>query len=357
MLATYTAVDGFSIESTSTAAWLMADTAADMVVDRVTGNSPLKNLTENGTHTNSAVVSNSTTLESSGFGVGVYYSMAYDSAFDPGTSGLSIKCWFNVLNNVGTNYFIDRAQSGGGGARYSLYMFADGTLYAYVYDGSTSRFANSASAYDDGLDHYVSMTFDGDTVSLYVDGDLVDDTTGSTMNSLSNGTAILRIGLDTNLSNPMDGSLCGVEVDIGTKWTAQAVKTKYNTEKILFNQFEIFSIVGQSLQYEINLLTSSITNIVNDQSSTTLNGSVSGLTWYRKQGFECSTIPFARTSLAQAKKFLRSTNNVTFTFDERGSLSNSPIADNPITVYKTSGNEQIAFLNPYYQFSFSLREA
>lgn len=355
MLATYTAIDGYKIESTSTGAWLMSDADASMITDRV-ANSPLKNLTANGTITTSAVATNSTTLESSGFSGSNYYSLAYDSALDPGTTGLSAKLWFNHAGiSAAADYMLER-DSSSTAQNYSMFMNSDGTVSVRVDDNTTVRTATTTGTYDDGLDHCLVMVFDGTDLDLYIDGAFLVNATGSALNTLTNGSATLAVGNNISLGNAWAGALSGVEIDIGVQWTAQTIKNKYESEKVLFNQLELYSIVGSSIQYEVNLLSSSWGNAVSDNYTETLDGTRSGLTWYRKQNFSCTTIPFARSSLAGAKKFLRSTNNVAFTFDERGSLSNSPTADNPISVYKTSNNEQLTFSNPYYQYSFSLRE-
>ena len=359
MLITYTAVDGYKIESTSTGAWLMADTAANMIVDQV-GNSPLKNLTANGAITTSAVATNSSTLAAAFPSASPlpYYTLAYDSALDPGTSGFSAKAWFKTTSVLSSEDFIfDRyTDTSPIQGRYALYLNAGGAVRGYVANGGTSRTVTSSSSYDDDSWHCAVIVFDDPILYLYIDGALVNSSTGSSIGTLSNTSGILYIGNSFNLTRAWDGSLAGVEIDIGNQWTAQTIKTKYNTEKVLFDQLETFSIVGQSLTYEESLLSASVGNTVSSNFTETLNGTRSGLTWYRKKEIQCATIPFLRASLPAAYKFLKSTNNVTFTFDERGSTSNSPQADNPITVYKTSSNEQMSFANPHYQFSFSVRE-
>jgi len=358
MIVTYTAVDGYKIESTSTAAWLMSDTASTMISDQVTSNSPLKTLTANGTITTAVVASNSTTLAASGFSSSNYYSRAYDASFDPGTTGLTVKYWIK-RNTISSAETIFQRDSSTTGQNYRSYMDATGVIYFNCDDGTTDRSVNSGSAtYDDNDYHMVVATFDGTDINLYADGAYVSNATGSALNTLSNGTAVLRIGYRVNgTDSAFGGSICGFEIDIGNQWTAQQIKTKYNTEKVLFDQLELFSIVGNSITYEQSLLTSSIGHDISQYSQPTLDGAISGLTWYRKKQFSCTSVPFLRTSLPGALKFLKSTNNVTFTFDERGSSANSPQTDNPITVYKTSNNEQLSFANPHYQYSFSVREA
>lgn len=356
MIITYTAVDGYSISGTSTGAWLMSDTAATMITDRV-GNSPLKNLTVNGSITTSAVASNSSTLAASGFSASNYYSRAYDSAFDPGTSGLSAKIWFkgtaSTQSPLKTQILFMRGDNLGLQIYY-LIINIDGTISAVCDDNSTARTATSTTTYVDGLWHCAVMVFDGTDLDLYIDGAFVKNATGAALNSLSNATATLTIGLAAWSNSPFEGSLAGLEIEVATQWTAQQIKSKYESERVLFEQLETFSIVGQSLTYEESLLSASIGNAISENFSESLNGTRTGLTWYRKKEMACTTIPFARSSLPSAYKFLKSTNNVTFTFDERGTSSSS---DNPITVYKTSANEQLQYNNPYYQFSFSVRES
>lgn len=353
MLVTYTAIDGFSL-SAATGAWLMADTAANMINDQ-TANSPTKTLTENGTVTTSAVATNSSTLAASAFSSSNYYSLAYDADLNPGTSGLSLSAWF-YGTFTSSDYIVER-DSAPSAQRYVIFTNADGTISARVDDNTTVRTATTTAAYNDNQWHLVTMVFDGTDLDIYIDGAFADNATGTALNTLSNGTAVLRIGEGINSSAPFNtGGIAGVELIIGAQYTAQGVKSKYELEKVLFNQLETFSIVGQSIEYEVDLITASIANTVSENFTETLDGSRDGLTWYRKKGFACTTIPFSRSSLPEAYKFLKSTNNVPFTYDERGSLLNSPTADNPITVYKTSANETIQFNNPFYSYSFSLRE-
>lgn len=354
MIITYTAVDGYSLSDTATGAWLMSDTAASMVTDQ-TGNSPLKNLTSNGSPTTAVVATNSTTLGASTFSASNYYSMSYDSAFDPGTTGLSAKIWFKIVAGDGsTRVAFDRHTSGATGAYYRLYKNTSNYLVAEIYDGTTTRSATTPVTYDDNTYHCAAFVFDGTDLDLYIDGEFSVTATGSALNTLSNGTAILRVGRAAGSTNHWDANyLAGFELDIGVQWTAQEIKSKYESESVLFDQLETFSIVGQSLEYEIDLLNASTGYQVSENFTETLNGTRSGLTWYRKKVFSCSTIPFARSALPEAMKFIKSTNNISFTYDERGTSS---AADNPITVYKTSQSEQVSYANPYYQFSFSLRE-
>lgn len=356
MLVTYTAVDGYSITNGSTAAWLMADTAADMIIDQV-GNSPLKNLTINGTITTSAVKTGATTLAASGFTSNDHYYQLWDAALDPDTSGFSMKFWIKYTSVAAFQRIFDKFIGGSPTPpRISLFKEVDDTLSGEVFDGTTTRTVTTTATYADDDWHCVVFVCDGANLYLYVDGALTASETGSALNTLTSTNAGFYIGRGYVLANPWGGSIAGAEYVAQVQWTAQQIKMKYDLEAILFRNYEPFSIVGESIQYEVNLLSSSISNEVLENFHETLNGTRSGLTWYRKRGYSCQTVPFARDYIGDAQKFLRSTNNVTFTFDERGSLSNSPITDDPITVYKTSSNEVLQFNNPYYSFAFSLRE-
>ena len=191
-LMTYTAVDGYSISSGSVIATLMADTASEMVTDRI-GNSPLKTLTANGSITTSAVASNSSTLAASGFSAANYYSLAYDSALDPGTSGLSIKIWFKSPGVSTVETFISRmASTSPIGPYYVMQLTNTGKAAMYINDGSLTRSCTTDSDYDDDTWHQFIALITSTYIYNYIDGDLVKTSTFAALNSLSNASAVLN---------------------------------------------------------------------------------------------------------------------------------------------------------------------
>lgn len=359
MLINYSAIDGFRIGSGSVIATLMGETSADMLLDRVES-SPLNALTENGTITYTAVANNSSTLWASDFSGSNYFTLPYIAALDAGTNGLSAKIWFNTQNGVSGNdvFFTRHALSSSPIGPYWLVKITSAGLIDIRLIGASATVAfTSTVAYDDDADHMVSFDYDNATLNVYIDGDFIGSTAG-VAGSLSNSNAELRVGCNGAGGEAASTSkLTGLEIEIGAQWTAQEHKQKYESEKVLFSPLELFSIVGRQIQYESNLLTAGYGHIINDAFTESLSGVRQSLTHNRKQSFTCSPVPFARSSLPAAKKFLKSCNRQAFSYDERGSTSNSPNADNPITVYKTSQNEQITYNNPYYSYSFSLREA
>lgn len=346
----YTAVDGYSLNDSSVLAALMADADADMVVDQ-TGNS--NTLTENGTVTTAVVGTGATTLVASGFSSSNYYSRAYDADFDPATSGFSLGAWVK-FTATSSDYIVER-DSNPTAQRYVLYTDAAGTVSGRVDDNTTVRTVTSAGALNDDNWHYVVLVFDGSILTLYVDGALNATTTGAALNTLTNTSAVLRIGNGVNTSLPFDaGSIAGVELDIGAQWTAEEIRQKYELGKILFQNYELFSIVGQAIDWE-------------NEAQQIIPHFVTG-TNYQKLGHHITTDYIATSERAALMKFLKSTNyykfsealngwrspDLSFSLDLLGTAA-SP--DDPRTVYKISNNEQPTPLGAtYLSAAFSVRE-
>lgn len=351
MYAQYTAIDGFDIDSNSVLAAIMTDTAADIDVDQ-SGNS--NNLTENGTLTTAVVETGAGAIAASGFSSSNYLERAYDADFDPGTAGLSAQIWFKHPGiSVAADYIFMR-DSATTAQNYLLAMNATGTIYSQVDDNTTVRSVTTSASYDDDLWHLAIMVFDGTTLYLYIDGVLVGSSTGSALLTLSNVSAILRIGRRTDATNePWGGSLAGFELDIGNQWTAQRVRTIYDNEKVLFEQYEPYSQVGATVGYEIGL-SNSIPGVESKKAvNTSQSGKQTGFTWYQKNTFNCSSILVqGLAARGKMRKFLRSTELDSFTFDEVGTEA---AADNPITVYRTGGG--LTRQPPdFFQLNFSVRE-
>lgn len=363
MLATYTAIDGYDIVSTVTVAYLMDDTtgAHTGTVSDVSGNSPVHNASITGSLTRAVVASNSTTVAWSGFDVSNYITEAYSSVFDPSTNDFSGGVWIK-RNTISSSEQIFKRDSVSTGNYYQLWMTSTGAISFAVYDGTTTRTVTSTITIDDNLWHKINYVYDASTgtLYLYLDGSLDNSATGSVLNTLSNATAIFRIGISTSTTSPFGGSITGFQLDIGNAWTAQRILTQYNNESLLFEQYALFSIIGNSYNYSEGLANSNIGQTVRKSYKETLSGKIKTVIHNNKRVYSYNTIPFINTSLASAYHFLRSTESGTFTFDERGSAG-SP--DNPITVYKVSSSEKIARIqnskygSDRYQYSFSVRQS
>lgn len=137
--------------------------------------------------------------------------------------------------------------------------------------------------------------------------------------------------------------------------TAQQIRTIYDNEKVLFNQYEPYSQVDQAVNYEIGLSNSNPGIESKEAINTALSGKQTGLSWYNKNAFNCqSVLVQGLAERGKAKKFLRSTKINSFTFDEVGTEA---APDNPITVYRTSGGRINRVPPDFFSLDFSLREA
>ncbi len=95
------------------------------------------------------------------------------------SSGFSAEVWFRTTTTGQNMYLLNQWGSGGtGNASWGIYVYND-NLNGYVYDGSSSYgISVPFSSYADGNWHHAVLTFDGTTVSFYVDGILIGSTNG-----------------------------------------------------------------------------------------------------------------------------------------------------------------------------------
>lgn len=348
----YTAIDGYKLSGQSILAALMSDSAAGMITDRSgAGNG----LTANGTITTSAIATGSSTLVASGFSAANYYSRSYDADLDPGTLGLSLKIWFKRNTVSAAEYLVER-DSNPTAQRYLIYMESDGRISARVDDNTTVRTATTVSTYDDNLPHCAQMSFDGSTITLLVDDAEIATATGATLLTLTNTSAVLHVGRGVVGTSPLGGSLWGLEIDINNVWSLAYMRLVYSLEKVLYRQYELFSIVGEAIDFE-------------NEAQQITPYYVTGPD-YQQLAHIIDAGYVQNIDRAAALKFLKSTNYITgrfseaingwrapdlsFSLDLEGSAA-SP--QDPRTVYKISSGEQLTPVGGvFFNFGFTVRE-
>jgi hypothetical protein len=108
-----------------------------------------------------------------------------DNLVESSTS-LSFSLWFKTSAPgrvlLSTGHSVIGATSPNTGAMPVLYIGTDGKLYGQFWTGAVSPMV-SAAAVDDGTWHHVVITGNGDTQSLYLDGQLVGSAGGSLDNA------------------------------------------------------------------------------------------------------------------------------------------------------------------------------
>ena len=207
--------------------------ANSKTVDR-SGNS--NTLTENGTVTEGAVESGAELLGYSNFTASNYFSRAYDADFDFGTGDFSVMGWFKQAASSTYETMIDRADTSPV-QRFYIRLDDTGAINTSISDGSNGVTPTSTGqAYDDGVWHQAVLTFDGTakTGTLYADGVQVATATNASIGSLSDGSAILRIGNLVNATTyPFNGTLALWRVS-ATAPTATQIRQAYDAEKGMF---------------------------------------------------------------------------------------------------------------------------
>ncbi len=109
--------------------------------------------------------------------------------------------------------------------KYTTYGITDhiGTFYAYINNGGNNISA-SASPYS-GTWHHFAETFDGTTMSLYIDGGLVTSKTSASPSTGTSGS--FSIGLANAVLN---GSIDDVRI-YNRALSATEIQTMYNAGK------------------------------------------------------------------------------------------------------------------------------
>ncbi|MCW5582721.1 MAG: VWA domain-containing protein, partial [Gammaproteobacteria bacterium] len=107
---------------------------------------------------------------------------------------VSVAAWVNSSTDPGQFKYIVAKGGDGEAASYALYTGPNGGLYFYVYDGSGNAISphfilspGADASLWDGQWHFVVGTFDGNTVSLYVDGILIGSTSAEGFSGINYG--------------------------------------------------------------------------------------------------------------------------------------------------------------------------
>jgi len=195
-------------------------------------------LTENGTVTEAAVESGAELMGYSGFDASNYFSRAYDADLDFGTGDFSVMGWFKLAASATYETLIDRGETSGSNQRWFLRVDNNGLMNAQIGDGTNNIYPGSSAGtvYDDDVWHQVILAFNGTlkTGTIYADGVQVATATDTNIGSLSNASAILRIGNLVNATNyPFNGTVALWRAS-ATAPTAAQVRQMYDAEKGMF---------------------------------------------------------------------------------------------------------------------------
>ena len=239
---TYEAKHGVLL-TTSETAWLGL-TAEDDITPQG------KDLTVNGTITQSPVITAGASIQYTGFSGSNYLSLAYDSELnylDTGTNGLSIACWVNIGAVSDVDTILDRGNVGGTGVRYTLAIHSDGKLKLTITDGTNTIVTNGVTDLSDSGWTHIVGSWNGTTeTALFVNGTYHSGATGTAPSGADVGNEVLHVGLDTTGANPCAQGLSLVRL-YNIQLSSQQVLRQYNAETVMFVDGVGYSLYGETL--------------------------------------------------------------------------------------------------------------
>ncbi|MGB6298881.1 MAG: LamG-like jellyroll fold domain-containing protein, partial [Rivularia sp. (in: cyanobacteria)] len=169
-------------------------------------------------------------------GVDDYVSIPDSDNIDFGTDkDFTVETWVKADSNQADLQYSDNSiiekWSGSGSYPFVIrYLNSSGKIRAARYDGSNAPGINSSTTINDGQFHHIAFVKNGETLSLYIDGNLEDSTTDTTTASTQN-TSPLHIGKRGNNRNYFKG-----EVDEVRIW--ETARTEEEIRQNLYSKLE-----------------------------------------------------------------------------------------------------------------------
>ena len=325
---TYNATLGFKLLGTEVGAW-MNDT--DGISD-LTSNT--NDLTETGTVTTAAVATGSELLAFSAFSSSNYFQRAYDADFDYGTGNFHWAGWVHVdATNTTINTVLERGAASGSQIRAAIQT--DGTLDFVISDDNyaTNDTISSTTAFDDGVPRFCVLQRNGSNLELFVGGvkNATDVAITNAAGSLSNGSAILRFGVERDGTNPFNEGFI-------TQWrtgafalSAAQIKTIYDSEKVMFLKNRVYTVVGTDYSIDIDYPQVLTRSASEDKVTQRAKGGQSNTLLFRSDGFwDITSHHVDRDDFDFLRRFLDSiADGQTFAMDPYGSVAS---ADEAIAV-------------------------
>jgi len=226
-------------------AWL-ADTVAETLTGTDTDRSvKANNLTVNGSLTKAVVASGAQLVGYSGFSAANYLSQAYDADFDFGTGDFCIMGWLTEAPNSAIEYLFNR-DSAAPGKAIRLWVSVAGYLVFELYDGTTTRTATGTVAVDTSTRLFWMATYSAGTLTIYVNGVSYATATGAALLTLTNASAVTRVGLDVAGSYPATNANMALVRAGATVPSAEQIKHIYETEKPMFEANAYCCLAGAS---------------------------------------------------------------------------------------------------------------
>ena len=194
-------------------------------------------------------------------------------------SKFSVAAWFKTSTDYNSNAFIVNKAGASDNLNYGIWMTnAEKVGAGFETSSGNANFATSPLSYSDGKWHYAVVTFDGTTITLYLDGLPVGTRIASGIPD-SGGEEPMRMGANSDgLSNFFVGDVDEIRV-WNAALTAQQVADAYNGKFDTKGQIEYLDfsepIVSSNNTAQIN---GTVTNQTGFQD---INGTVTNQTGFQ----------------------------------------------------------------------------
>ncbi len=167
-------------------------------------------------------------------GMDDYVTIPASSSLEP--ANLTVAAWVRASNPSPFHYIVAKGSLGCQTGSWGLYNGPNGGLAFYIADSPTHYYVTpeASTSFADGAWHNVAGTFDGRTLKLYVDGNLIGSTAAPARIDYDlpgHGGAIGGYGPDCSQDLTLSGDVDGVQV-----WSqALPVDTIWRVLKSLFS--------------------------------------------------------------------------------------------------------------------------
>ena len=219
----------------------LAALANSATADRSVNNNPL---TQNGTITAAPVATGADVVAYSGFSNNNYLEQPYNDDLDFGEGDFCVMGWFKENSLDSLAYLLSR-DTASTAQNFNVYL-QSGQLTFKLDDDTSNYLVQVAGASTAGQwQHFVGVK-DGDTAYVYINGVSEASLDVSAMGSLTNTSAILRLGRAANSTSPLsNGSLALWRIS-ATAPTADQIAKIYNDERPLFQDSAKATLTGSS---------------------------------------------------------------------------------------------------------------
>lgn len=195
-----------------------------------------------GTLDKAPAVVDSTTVKYSGFSVANYFSQTYESSLDFGTGDFSIFGWIIQDPNTAVETIFSRGNwtgSAWSGSVIEIRVTASGFLEISISDDgeTTTDIITSVTTIDNGNPHLFLINRKDNEISIYLDGAITPDNSGTLVNAtgnLSNASAIVNIGRSVDGTLPLLNGALSILKIVPRFSTDAEIQELYELEKGLF---------------------------------------------------------------------------------------------------------------------------